>query len=38
MPPEVYPMPSFPTLTVSDLAASTRWYRDVLYSDNYFSQ
>lgn len=30
MPPEVYPMPSFPTLTISDLNVSTRWYRDVL--------
>lgn len=28
--PEAYPMPSFPTLEVRDLAASTRWYRDVL--------
>jgi catechol 2,3-dioxygenase-like lactoylglutathione lyase family enzyme len=27
---DVYVMPSFPTLNVSDLAASTRWYRDML--------
>ncbi len=28
--PEIYPMPSFPTLTVKDPAASARWYQDVL--------
>lgn len=27
---EFYPMPSFPTLAVIDLAASTRWYQEVL--------
>ena len=27
---EFYPMPSFPTLAVRDLAASMRWYEDVL--------
>ena len=27
---EIYPMPSFPTLAVRDLAASTRWYQQVL--------
>lgn len=27
---EIYPMPSFPMLEVSDLAASTRWYQDIL--------
>jgi catechol 2,3-dioxygenase-like lactoylglutathione lyase family enzyme len=27
---EIYPMPSFPMLQVSDLAASGRWYQDVL--------
>jgi catechol 2,3-dioxygenase-like lactoylglutathione lyase family enzyme len=30
MPTDIYPMPSFPTLTVSNLAASTQWYRDAL--------
>lgn len=34
--PEIYPMPLFPQLTVSDTAASTEWYRaigfDVIYS------
>jgi len=28
--PEFYPMPSFPTLAVADVAASSRWYQDVL--------
>lgn len=27
---EIYPMPSFPLLAVSNIAASTAWYRDVL--------
>ncbi len=27
---EIYPMPSFPMLQVSDLAASGRWYQDAL--------
>ena len=27
---EIYPMPAFPTLAVQDLAASTRWYQEVL--------
>src|SRR4051812_44221104 len=27
---EIYPMPSFPMLNVSDLAASSRWYQEVL--------
>jgi catechol 2,3-dioxygenase-like lactoylglutathione lyase family enzyme len=27
---EFYPMPSFPMLAVADLAASTRWYQEVL--------
>lgn len=26
----IYPMPSFPTLVVRDVAQSARWYRDVL--------
>jgi catechol 2,3-dioxygenase-like lactoylglutathione lyase family enzyme len=30
MPADIYPMPSFPTLTVSNLAASSQWYRDAL--------
>lgn len=29
-PPEVYPMPSFPTLIVRDLEASAHWYQEVL--------
>ena len=28
--PEAYPMPSFVSLVVQDLAASVAWYRDVL--------
>ena len=28
--PEFYPMPSFPTLAVSDVQASSRWYQDAL--------
>lgn len=27
---EIYPMPAFPTLEVSDLNASVRWYQNVL--------
>jgi catechol 2,3-dioxygenase-like lactoylglutathione lyase family enzyme len=27
---EIYPMPSFPMILASDLAASARWYQDVL--------
>ena len=27
---EIYPMPSFPMVLASDLAASARWYQDVL--------
>lgn len=27
---EYYPMPSFPTLAVKNLASSSRWYQDVL--------
>ena len=27
---EIYPMPSFPTLIVSDLEASSKFYQDVL--------
>ncbi|HEY9634787.1 MAG TPA: VOC family protein [Coleofasciculaceae cyanobacterium] len=30
MPPEFYPMPSFPTLAVADLTVSSRWYQEVL--------
>ncbi len=28
--PEFYPMPSFPTLAVGDIVASTQWYQDKL--------
>lgn len=28
--PEIYPMPAFPTLEVRNLAASTRWYQEVI--------
>jgi catechol 2,3-dioxygenase-like lactoylglutathione lyase family enzyme len=27
---EIYPMPSFPVMNVTDLAASSRWYQDAL--------
>ena len=27
---DIYPMPSFPTLIVRDLEASSKWYQDVL--------
>ena len=27
---EIYPMPAFPVIAASDLAVSSRWYRDVL--------
>ena len=27
---EIYQMPSFPTLSVNDLPASTRWYQEAL--------
>ncbi len=27
---EIYPMPSFPTLNATDLAASSRWYQEAL--------
>ena len=35
--PEIYPMPSFPTLTVADVAASARWYQDVLGFQHVFT-
>jgi len=35
--PETYPMPSFVTLLVRDLAASVRWYRNVLGFEIVFS-
>ena len=28
--PDIYPMPSFPILAVADVAASSRWYQEVL--------
>jgi uncharacterized glyoxalase superfamily protein PhnB len=28
--PEIYPMPSFPTLLVEDIEASSRWYQEAL--------
>ncbi len=34
--PEFYPMPSFPTLSVTDIVASTEWYRDTLGFDLIF--
>lgn len=36
-PPEFYPMPSFPTLAVRDLAASARWYQDALGFQSVFT-
>ncbi len=35
--PEIYPMPAFPTLDVRDLAASARWYQDVLGFQHVFT-
>jgi catechol 2,3-dioxygenase-like lactoylglutathione lyase family enzyme len=35
--PDIYPMPSFPTFVVSDLAASVAWYRSVLGFQEVFS-
>jgi catechol 2,3-dioxygenase-like lactoylglutathione lyase family enzyme len=35
--PEFYPMPSFPTLSVRDLEASARWYRDALGFSSVFA-
>lgn len=35
--PEFYPMPSFATLTVRDLAASARWYQEALGFQNVFT-
>lgn len=35
---EVYPMPMFVTLEVSDVAKSTEWYQDVLGFTNVFQQ
>jgi uncharacterized glyoxalase superfamily protein PhnB len=29
-PPEIYPMPAFPTLVVRDLEASAHWYQEAL--------
>jgi len=29
-PPEIYPMPAFPTLVVRDIEASSRWYQEAL--------
>ncbi len=34
---EIYPMPSFPLLTVSDLQASSKWYQDVLGFEHIFT-
>lgn len=36
-PPEIYPMPSFPMLAVGDVAASSRWYQDVLGFQDVFT-
>ncbi len=35
--PEFYPMPSFPTLTVRDLDASSRWYQEALGFSSVFA-
>ena len=34
---EIYPMPSFPTLAVSDLARSGRWYQEALGFQHIFT-
>lgn len=34
---EIYPMPSFPLLTVSDLEASSKWYQEVLGFEHIFT-
>lgn len=34
---DIYPMPSFPTLIVNDLEASSKWYQDVLGFKHIFS-
>ncbi len=34
---EIYPMPSFPMLNVTDLAASSRWYQEALGFRHIFS-
>lgn len=36
-PPDIYPMPSFATLSVRHLAASAKWYRDVLGFQHVFT-
>ena len=35
--PEFYPMPSFPTLAVRDLGASSRWYQEALGFSHVFT-
>ena len=35
--PEAYPMPMFPMLAVSDVAASSRWYQEALGFQHVFS-
>ena len=34
---EIYPMPAFPVLSVSDLAASARWYQEALGFQHIFT-
>ena len=34
---EIYPMPSFPVLNVTDLAASARWYQEALGFQHIFT-
>lgn len=34
---EIYPMPSFPTLIVRDLGASSKWYQEVLGFEHIFT-
>ncbi|HUS16800.1 MAG TPA: VOC family protein [Chloroflexia bacterium] len=34
---EIYPMPAFPVLNVTDLAASSRWYQEALGFRNVFT-
>ncbi|HTQ14589.1 MAG TPA: VOC family protein [Rhizomicrobium sp.] len=36
-PPEFYPMPAFPTLSVRDLEASSRWYQEALGFQHVFT-
>lgn len=36
-PPDIYPMPSFPTLVVADIEASAHWYQETLGFQHVFT-